>query len=323
MKRTAVLGSIAFLALFYFSVSASATPTDGVSKGTISAGVAVVGAVGSFFSFGALDVAAAIHVFAIQVSNDIKVSQHATDPNFSSPVTPAPLALARTQTDVTGSSEAVNVALNAAVNAELQHASTLMAAATATNRFFTALDNGDNANAAARLSQLQNLVASIDQLGHATAMSFQELATALKLSGNDPLINGNAFDAFQVSLASNGFPPAESALFAALVPNVDPGLLNSPPNFIEPVSVGLQKLSEIRSVDIATEAPHFSDAVVQGAGAIDQISQVVGPFPVSEPSTITLILGGSASLWMLNRRRWRRNVRRKAESNRVCSIKTI
>jgi len=89
MKFCKSASVVILLSLFFISSVATA----GVSKGTVQAGIGVLGAVGSFFSFGAWNVSAAIHIFAIAAANDITVASHATDNNFASPVVTASLGL--------------------------------------------------------------------------------------------------------------------------------------------------------------------------------------------------------------------------------------
>lgn len=294
MKKLSILSFVGVLALAYFPASVTATPisAQAVSKGTVQAGIGVIGAVGSFFSFGAWNVSAAVHIFAIQVSNDITVATHVADSNFSSPVVAASLELDRSQTDVSGIPESVNSTFNDAVNAQLMHSSYLMAAATGMNRYFTALDSGDMTSAVERLADIANFVNLIDSAEDQTAVLFDSVANALQTTGTDFLIGEALFTDFQTDLGNNGFPASEIALFNALIPNMDQLLINGSPHIIDPIGFGLQQLSSVQFSDIAGNPPHYSDAVLQGSDSIRQISQVVGPFPVPEPTSISLILLG-------------------------------
>jgi hypothetical protein len=78
LSKLMLMTATACLLNYSFSFNAIAKDTD-CRKRTVQAGIGVVGAVGSFFSFGAWDVSAAIHIFAIQVSNEIKLGSHAKD----------------------------------------------------------------------------------------------------------------------------------------------------------------------------------------------------------------------------------------------------
>ncbi len=305
LKSAMSLGAcaIAFLVGSLSMISATAAPIvvqATTEKQRVMQGFTVADAIGSFFWTPIFGLGTLAVNTAILLSNDIKVGTggHAADANFASPVTASSLALTNAQTNAAGSPIAVNLAINNAVNSELQLASALLAAATASNRYFTALDNGDVTSATARQAEIRFFVDLIISQQQATAGRFEELADALQATGTDSFVDEIAFDAFQNNLAANGFAPEFIAIYQnQLLPNFDASLINSAPHFIDPIVFGFDQLSAIRFADINGGNPlRVSDALLQATQASRQVSSVVGPFAVPEPGTLLLLIVGMIGL---------------------------
>ena len=295
---------IALLVGSLSTISASAAPI--VAQGTtekqrVMGAFTVANAIGGLLWTPIFSAGTVLLNYGVLRSNDIKVGTggHTADANFGSPVTAGSLALSSAQTNVAGAPAAVNLAISNAVNSEFQLASALLAAATASNRYFTAVNNGDVTNAAARQAEIRTFVDLINSQQHVTADKFEELANALQATGTDSFVDEILFDAYQNNLAANGWTPDFIAIYQnQLLPNLDASLINSAPHFIDPLVVGHDELSAIRFADINGGNPlRVSDALLQAAQAARQVGSVVGPFAVPEPGTLMLLIVGMARLW--------------------------
>jgi hypothetical protein len=281
-----------------------ALATPELSKRRTQIVTATTGAICSVFIPVWCQVVSAVYVAAEEFSNDIRASNHPIDNDFAMIVDPVTLDLERDVTDVSRFPESVNVLGNEAANLQLKDVSVLTAATTATDRFFTALDAGDTVSAQARLTQVKNFVSDINSVSEATAAKLEDFARELQTTRADFVVDRNAFNSFQDSLRTVGFPPEELSLSNDLLSKIDPIAVS---RVVDPIAFASQLFS---SVDFPspTETLNFSDAILQEADAIRSVPSVVGPFPmalpVAEPGTFLLVCSGLAGLVLFGRKRF-------------------
>jgi len=294
MRRSKVSRANLILAIAVVGLLGQPAALAQPSKGTVTSGVALFGAVCSVFIPVACQISAAAHIFAINVANDISLQNHATDNSFAQSVVPSTLSLPASATDVPSFPNSVNVALNAAVNSELSQTSALLAAATATNRYFSALDAGDIASAQARQTQVSDFISAIDASGAEFTAALGSFATSLDNTSADYSVTQAAFGSFQSNLSANVFDPSELGLFAQLESNIDPVILANSPDL---VTSSQNVLATVGFPESGGTPLSFADATMRAAAVAPAVSAVVGPFPVPEPASLIILgvaLGGLA-----------------------------
>jgi len=212
----------------------------------------------------------------VLIGNEIaaaSLNRQCPDADFASAAVPPTFALGRAETDFAQFSEITNRLLNVAVNLQLEYCAVVHTACVATNRFHSAVSEGDCESAILQLKDVQRRFSQARLLQYSVSESLRDLANSIAGTECDREVEREEIIAFQLELLRNQrFSGQLDAGLRGVLEKFDRQLTR----IFNPYELSRRLALGVRSANVPIR---LSDALLREADAFLNLDKVIGPFP--------------------------------------------